>query len=147
MDRSPLKFLVVEDEAILAMDIEGMIEEAGHTVVGEAASLHAVENLEERMRPDIALVDLHLADGSSGIDVSAFIQQRWPQAVIVFVTANPSKIPSDYAGSHGVVAKPFSHSSFMSVIEYVCEGVRDPPPEAPKPAAFEQSPKGEAAWS
>ena len=147
MSLPPLKFLVVEDEAILAMDIEAMIAEAGHTVIGEANSFKAAEALPTEIVPDIALVDLHLAGGSNGIDVSGLIQRRWPKAVIVFVTANPSEVPADFAGSYGIVAKPFSHSSFMSMIAYVCEGVQDPPPAEKIPHSLLLSPKAKSSWS
>ena len=145
MQRSALNFLVVEDEAILAMDIEGMINEAGHTVIAEAVSLPSVTTLVGKIVPDVALVDLHLADGMSGVDVSHLIHQNWPEAVIVFVTANPTLIPEDFAGAHGVVAKPFSRTSFMNVIGYVCEAILDPPPSAPEPTGFAPSAKA-TAW-
>ncbi len=62
----PLRFLIVEDEALLAMDIAMMIEDAGHVVAAEAAGLSEVEALAGRINPHIAFVDLQLADHSCG---------------------------------------------------------------------------------
>ncbi|MHB2265854.1 response regulator [Aliihoeflea sp. PC F10.4] len=99
----PLRVLIVEDEPLLAMDIEFMVENEGHKVIAEAASLHDVESLEDNASPNVAFVDIQLAQGTSGLDVNQLIQKRWPDTIIVFVTANPKKIPDDFGGAHGVM--------------------------------------------
>lgn len=133
---APLKVLVVEDEALLAMDIEAMIEDSGHEVVAEAASLYDVEALPESLVPDLAFVDIQLARDTNGFDVCRLIQQRWAPTVIVFVTANPGKVPDDCCGAHGIIPKPFSRNGLMSAMRYLEEGVCDPPPVSPRPASF-----------
>ena len=149
MDRptAPLAVLIVEDEALLAMDIESMIEDIGHRVVAEAASLFDVEALEDALHFDIAFVDLQLAEGTSGIDVSRLIRRRWPKAVIVFVTANPKIIPDDYAGAQGVIPKPFSRNGLESAMRYIEEGVCDPPPTSQLPGSFVAAPNFTRSWS
>ena len=144
---APLGFLVVEDEALLAMDIGMMIEDAGHVVVAEAASLEEVEALTASIMPHVAFVDLQLAEGSSGLDVCAHIRRHWADAIIVFVTANPKKLPEDYAGGHGVVSKPFSRNGLMSVVRYVTEGVLDPPPSMRQPPELTASPRLLRDWA
>jgi CheY-like chemotaxis protein len=139
--------LIVEDELLLAMDIEAMVEDSGHTVLAEATSLDDVKALSKDLNPQLALVDVHLAHGSSGFDVCRIIQQRWPDALIVFVTANVSKIPSDFLGAHGVIAKPFSHAGVISTLKYLAEGVFDPPPHSVRPASFQASPHLENRWA
>ncbi|KQR82166.1 response regulator [Sphingomonas sp. Leaf343] len=144
---APLSVLIVEDEALLAMDIEAMVEDAGHRVVGEAASLYDVEGLPGHLRPDLAFVDIQLAKGTSGLDVCAVIRRRWTDAIVVFVTANPLKIPADFAGGHGVIPKPFSRNGLMSAMRFIEEGVCDPPPLSPQPASFIAAPAFAASWS
>ena len=139
--------LIVEDEMLLAMDIEAMVEDSGHHVVAEAASLAQVEALPDRIRPQLAFVDLHLAHGSNGLDVSDLIQRRWPDALIVFLTANVSKIPADFGGAHGVIAKPFSHAGVLNALNYLADGVFDPPPNIAKPASFTSSPLLQRRWA
>lgn len=143
---APLSILIVEDEAILAMDIEAIVEEAGHRVVAEAASLSDVEDLDDDDGPDLAFVDIQLAGGSNGLDVCALIQRRWQGAFIIFITANVRKIPHDFAGAHGVIAKPFTQSGLLSALRYIEEGVCDPPPISPQPASFIASPAFAATW-
>jgi transposase len=99
------------------------------------------------LAPDLAFVDIQLAQGSSGLDVCRTIQSRWPDTFIVFVTANPKKIPDDFLGAHGVIPKPFTRNGLMSAMRYIEEGVCDPPPTSPQPASFIASPAFAASWS
>lgn len=133
---APLDVLIVEDEALLAMDLEAMVEDTGHGVVAEATCLSDVAALGDELRPDIAFVDIQLARGSSGIDVARLIGQRWPDTVIVFITANPLKIPADFAGAHGVIAKPFSRIGLLSAMCYIADSIISPPSAAPAPPSF-----------
>lgn len=142
-----MEVLIIEDEMLLAMDIEAMVEDSGHHVLAEAACLKDVEALPADIRPQLAFVDLHLADDSNGLEVSRFIQTRWPDALIVFITANVARIPADFAGAHGVIAKPFSHAGVVNAINYLAEGIFDPPPTTPQPASFTASPHLQRRWA
>ena len=124
----PINVMVVEDEIILAMDISAVIEDSGHHVVAEVTSLREVQAVPSSTGLDVAFVDMQLAEGSNGLDVCAHILTHWPEAVVVFVTANPKKIPDDFAGAHGVVPKPFSRNGLKEAIRYIEEGICEPPP-------------------
>lgn len=145
--RPPLSVLVVEDEALLAMDIEAMIEDSGHHVVAQAASLFDVKALSDSLDLNLAFVDIQLARQSSGLEVARLIARRWPGTFIVFVTANPKKIPDDFAGGHGVIPKPFSQRGLQSAMRYIEEGVCDPPPTSAQPSSFVASPAFAASWA
>jgi DNA-binding LytR/AlgR family response regulator len=144
--KPPLNILIVEDEPLIAMDLEMMVEDAGHSVVAEATSLYDAQALADDLQPHLAFVDIQLAQKTSGLDVSQLIQKRWPQTIIVFVTANPKIIPSDFAGAHGVMPKPLSRSGFLSAMKYLQEGVCDPPPTTQQPNSFTASPAFAATW-
>ena len=139
-----LAVLIVEDEALLAMDLEAMIEDCGHHVAAEAASFDQVEALTIDA-PDLVFLDMHLAHGSSGLEVAALIRERWADAVIVFVTAI-EKIPPDFAGAYGVIPKPFSRNGLMSAMRYLQQGMSDPPPSIARPISFVASPAIAADW-
>lgn len=143
----PLRVLIVEDEALLAMDIEAMVADSGHVVVAESNSLSSVEALDITLRPDLAFVDVQLARGSSGIDVCRLIRDRWSDTAIIFVTANALKVPPEDCGHHGIIPKPFSRSGLMSAMRYIEQGVCDPPPTSPRPTSFIASAAIDAAWS
>lgn len=143
---APLNVLIVEDEALLAMDIEAMIVDAGHRVVGEAASLREVRAMTLAKAPHVAFVDIQLAEDSNGLDVCTYIHKKWASTAVVFVTANPGKIPVDFCGAYGVIPKPFSRSGLMLAMRYLEEGVCDPPPVSPRPSSFLASPEMVTRW-
>lgn len=136
MVHSTMKVLIVEDEALLAMDIGSIIEDSGHLVVGEAASLREVQALPDTLNPTLALVDIQLDDGSNGVEVSQLIHHRWPRTVVVFVTANPQMIVEDHAGAFGLIAKPFSRTGLLSAIRYLEEGIFHLPPTTAEPSSL-----------
>ena len=81
-----LRILIVEDEALVAMEIEGMIEMMGHEPVGHADDLASAIESAESAQPDLALVDIQLSRGSSGLDVAAALKERG--VPVMFVTGN-----------------------------------------------------------
>jgi CheY-like chemotaxis protein len=133
--------LIVEDEMLLAMDIEALVEDCGHQVTAQVASLDEFEELPVSLDPQLAFVDVHLKDGSSGLEVCRQATERWPQCLIVFLTANVAKIPPDFCGGHGVIAKPFSQSGMVTAIEFLAHAISDPATVQPRPPALMASPK------
>lgn len=142
-----MDILIVEDEAILVMDMEMIIEDAGHHVVADAASFDEVSDLTQTLRPDLAFVDLQLANGSTGLETAKLIRNRWPETTIVFVTANPKQLPDDFCGAHGVIPKPFSRLGMAAALKYIAEGVRNPPPQMPRPGSLIIAPHVATKWT
>jgi DNA-binding LytR/AlgR family response regulator len=142
----PLKVLIVEDEALLAMELESLVEEAGHSVVGWATSSEEARGMVDATDADIAFVDIHLTDGPTGVDVAEYIGER-QRSVVVFMTANPKRIPDHFAGAIGVIAKPYTMNGLTSALRYLQEGVRRPPPVSALPAGFTLSPAFEVDWA
>jgi DNA-binding response OmpR family regulator len=142
----PLKVLIVEDEALLAMELESLVEEAGHQVVGWATSSAEAKAMVETTNADIAFVDIHLTDGSTGVDVAEHIRSG-NRSMVVFMTANPKRIPDHFAGAVGVIAKPYTMNGLVSALRYLQEGVRRPPPVSVLPAGFTLSPAYQSVWA
>jgi CheY-like chemotaxis protein len=145
-DEGPLRVLVVEDEALLMIDIEQIITDAGHNVIAEATSYEDVQQLDDDMYPDLALVDINLEGKPAGLQVAAYIRDKWKSTTVVFLTANPRLIPPDFAGASGVVSKPFTYTSLLSVLEYLERGVRQPPPNILLPNSLKLSPRFSELW-
>ena len=142
----PLKVLIVEDEALLAMELESLVEEAGHRVVGWAMSSDEAKTMVDANDADIAFVDINLSDGPTGVEVAEYIRQSG-QPMVVFMTANPKRIPENFAGAVGVISKPYTMNGLMSALRYLQEGVRRPPPVSALPAGFTLSPDFAAVWA
>ncbi|RWE33867.1 MAG: response regulator [Mesorhizobium sp.] len=142
----PLKILIVEDEALLAMELESLVNDAGHSVVGWATSLPEAKDMVDATQADIAFVDVHLTDGPTGIEVAEYIEDR-RNSMVIFMTANPKRIPDHFAGAIGVIAKPYTVNGVTSALRYLQEGVRRPPPTSERPAGFTLSPAFETIWA
>jgi len=142
----PLRVLIVEDEALLAMELESLVEDAGHAVVGWATSSTEAFALVDTVEADIAFVDVHLTDGPTGVDVADYIASRkFP--MVVFMTANPKRIPEHFSGAVGVIAKPYTVNGVNAALRYLEEGVRRPPPSSALPVGFTLSPAYTRDWS
>lgn len=69
-----LKVLVVEDNIFIALDLEGQLDEMGHDVVGIAATATKAIEMARETAPDLAIVDLQLADESRGQDAALVLR-------------------------------------------------------------------------
>lgn len=142
---APLRVMIIEDEALIAMELEMLLEDAGHQVVGWATSAGDAWAMLEQTSADLALVDLHLADGRTGLDIAKHILDAHP-TMVVFTTANAALLPDDLAGATAVMAKPYSTHAVRAALSYLVEGIHRPPPRAVKPALLRLSPRFEDAW-
>lgn len=85
------RVLIIEDESIIALDLENMMTELGHEVVGIAATRDDAVKQATARRPGLILADVRLADGSSGIDAVSEILRSFDVPVI-FITAYPERL-------------------------------------------------------
>ena len=139
MTDHPLRVLIVEDEALLMMQLEASIEAEGHDIVGTAMSAGEAIALARMVEPDVAFIDLQLLDGPTGIFVARHLRGT-EKTMFVFITANATRLPEDYEGAAGVVSKPFSQAGITATIRYLHECVRRPPPQVAAPAELKVAP-------
>ena len=114
-----LRVLLVEDEVVVGLGLELVILEQGHKVVGFARDARSARSLGRERRPNLALVDLHLADGDTGPEVARFLVALGVS--VVFMTANVELLPEDFAGALGVMPKPVPEHVLAGVLRYVAE--------------------------
>ena len=99
--------LIIEDEPLIAMDIEQMVEGLGHTVTGIARTRDEAVAQIETNRPGMVLADIQLADGSSGIDAVNDIL-RSIDVPVIFITAFPQRLLTGKRPEPAfLVTKPF----------------------------------------
>ncbi len=129
-----LNVLVVEDEALLAMDLEFMLEEAGHIPLGPADDLKSALVAIEETRPDLALVDVQLAFGESGISVAEALHERG--IPVLFATGNcPGEADRPFA--LGCLHKPIVERSLRATLRAVVARLAGQvPPKLPASAHF-----------
>ncbi len=108
--------LIIEDEPLIAMDIEQMVESLGHRVVGTARTHKEATAMFARTHPKMVLADIQLADGSSGIDAVNEILATSPVPVI-FITAFPERLLTGERPEPAfLVTKPFNPEMVKALI-------------------------------
>jgi DNA-binding response OmpR family regulator len=112
-----MKILIVEDEVLLAMELESEIEAAGHEVVGMAADSREAVKLIDTVNPDFAFVDIQLIDGPTGIDVGRHLAAK--SVPYVFVSGNLKRLPEDFAGALGAIEKPYTMNGLQNALSFL----------------------------
>lgn len=110
------RVLIIEDEPLIALDIENLVTDIGHSVVGVAATRTAAVALAKETNPALILADIQLADGSSGIDAVNDILKELSVPVI-FITAYPERLlTGERAEPAFLVTKPFRPEMVKAII-------------------------------
>lgn len=143
--RDPLDVLIVEDEALLAEELGFLVREAGLRDVGHAMSSAEAVDLACRLTPDLALVDVHLKDGPTGVDAARLIVEDCG-AVVLFMTANVKRLPEDFAGACGVIGKPYSEHAVKTALAYLEVCVRRGHAPGPPPLGLVLAPRFRELW-
>jgi CheY-like chemotaxis protein len=108
--------LIIEDEAVIAADIEALVKELGHSVTGIAATRAQATRSAQRVKPGLVLADIQLADGSSGIDAARDILDEL-DVPIIFITAFPERLlTGEGLEPTYLITKPFQPEMLKAAI-------------------------------
>ncbi|MGM0584921.1 MAG: response regulator [Pseudomonadota bacterium] len=108
--------LIIEDEPVIAMDVEAILDGMGHQVIDVAATREEAVAIARRERPDLILADIRLADGSSGIDAVQDIL-GFADAPVIFVTAYPERLLTGARPEPTyLITKPFETASLRAAV-------------------------------
>lgn len=109
--------MIIEDEAIIAMDISEIVASMGHEVTGIARTKTAAVELARKSPPDMILADIQLADKSSGIDAVNDILAELGERPVVFITAFPERLlTGDRPEPAFLITKPYSEDQVRSAV-------------------------------
>ena len=110
------RVLIIEDEPLISMQLEGLVEDLGHEVCGMAATRDQAVALAEAQAPSLVLADIQLADGSSGIDAVDDILGS-ANVPVVFITAYPERLLTGERSEPAfLVTKPFHEATVRAAI-------------------------------
>ena len=108
--------LIIEDEPIIAMDLERIMEGLGHRVLGIARTQKEAVHLAITKHPKLVLADIQLADGSSGLDAANQILSNSP-VPIVFITAFPERLLTGEKPEPAfLITKPFLPEMVRAIV-------------------------------
>jgi CheY-like chemotaxis protein/DNA-directed RNA polymerase specialized sigma24 family protein len=110
------RVLIIEDEPIIALDLENLVTELGHQVVAIAATRDEAVAKAHSERPGLVLADINLGDGGSGIDAVSDILSSFDIPVI-FITAYPEKLlTGERPEPTYLIAKPFLPETVQATV-------------------------------
>ena len=102
------RVLIIEDEAVIAMDLSDLITSAGHEVCAMETTASGAVAAAKRERPDLVLADIQLADNSSGIDAVKEILASF-NVPVIFITAFPARLlTGERPEPTFLITKPYS---------------------------------------
>ncbi|MDM7255587.1 MAG: response regulator [Paracoccus sp. (in: a-proteobacteria)] len=111
------KVMVIEDETIIAMDLKGIVQSMGHDVTGIARTHKAAMELAQKVRPDLILADIQLADGSSGVDAVNELLAEMGDIPVIFITAFPERLlTGDRPEPAFLISKPYTEEQVRSSV-------------------------------
>ncbi|MES2601102.1 MAG: response regulator [Pseudomonadota bacterium] len=107
--------LIIEDETFIAMDLESLVKNLGHNVIGVARTHTDAIALAKSKRPGLILADIQLADGSSGLDAVNELLKSF-EVPVVFITAYPERfLTGERPEPAFLISKPFQPAMVSAV--------------------------------
>jgi len=110
------RVLIIEDEPIIALDLEHLMTELGHQVVATAATRDEAVAKARSERPGLVLADINLGEGGSGIDAVSEILKSF-NIPVIFVTAYPERLlTGERPEPTYLIAKPFLPETIQATV-------------------------------
>jgi CheY-like chemotaxis protein/DNA-directed RNA polymerase specialized sigma24 family protein len=107
--------LIIEDETFIAMDLESLVRNLGHNVIGVARTHADAVALAKNKKPGLILADIQLADGSSGLDAVNELLKTF-EVPVVFITAYPERfLTGERPEPAFLISKPFQPAMVSAV--------------------------------
>ena len=123
--RAMANILIIEDDAIIALNNAEIVREMGHNVIGTAARQAEALALAEKTSPDLILADIQLAEGDNGITTVQEILQS-TEVPVIFVTGFPERLLTGKTLEPAfVITKPFEPDTLKTAIAHALSTSQD----------------------
>ena len=127
--------LIIEDETFIAMDLESLVRNLGHNVIGVARTHSDAVALAKNKKPGLILADIQLADGSSGLDAVNELLKVF-EVPVVFITAYPERfLTGERPEPAFLISKPFQPAMVSAVASQALFFQRNSRNRAPRAAS------------
>jgi DNA-directed RNA polymerase specialized sigma24 family protein len=111
--------LIIEDEALIALDLQSLIENLGHKVIGVARTKTEALAIGQKCEVGLILADIQLADGSSGLDAVNDLLNTF-EVPVIFITAYPERFLTGKRPEPAfLVSKPYRPSALSAMVSQV----------------------------
>lgn len=130
-----LNVLIAEDDLMIADMIEDALLAHGYAVCGIAPTVAEAVGLAMREKPDLAILDLRLADGGIGTDIAAQLNDLNGLGIL-YATGNAANVRLTATDGHASISKPYTEASLLRALELVSELVATGQASPPFPQGF-----------
>ncbi len=127
--------LIVEDDLMIADMTEEFLTSSGYSVCGIARTVDSAIALARTHHPDLALIDLRLADGGLGTDVAAELRKTMKTGIL-FASGNISQFDLTSENGDGSLVKPYLTKDLLCCLSIVSEIVAAGSSSLPHPRGF-----------
>lgn len=120
----PIRILIVEDNVIIADDMQSMLEEIGYEIVDNVIVYEQAVEVLKTKTVDLVLIDIILASDKTGIDLGKHIRDKY-NIPFIFVTSNSDRATVENAKTvkpNGYLVKPFEQQDLYTSIEIALSG-------------------------
>jgi len=139
-----LKVLIVDDDLMIADMIEEILVGDGYEVCGIARTVAEAVALGRAHKPDLAVIDLRLADGGLGTEIATQLVTLGGLGVL-YATGNISGVMVGEAAGHACIVKPYSAADLLLSLKIVAEMVANGTASPPYPRGFQVLPSAAMA--
>jgi DNA-binding response OmpR family regulator len=113
-----MKVLIAEDDLMIADLLESALVRGGYEVCGIARSVSAAVEIALREKPDLAVIDVHLAEGGIGTEIGLLLD-RQATLGILYATGNAGDVQLTAANGHAYISKPYRPSDIVRALRIV----------------------------
>ncbi|MDE3103239.1 MAG: response regulator transcription factor [Chloroflexota bacterium] len=120
-----MRLVIVDDHALFRDGISSLLRAWGHQVVGQAGNGAEAIRLVDEHEPDIALLDVRMPGGMSGVEVARVVKERHPRTSVVMLTVSEDEDDLFHAiesGAQGYLMKDLESGQFRAMLEAVGRG-------------------------
>ena len=132
-----LKVMIVEDDLLVADMLELTVTEGGYAVCGIARTVAQATVLGERERPDLAIIDMRLANGELGTEIAARLRGSLPKLGVLYATGNAAPARLTSRDGNAVLGKPYSKNAMIRALKLVEQLVSTGSATPPFPGGFQ----------
>ena len=109
--------MIIEDEAVIAMDLKAIVTSLVHRVTGVARTEAGALDLGGKTVPDLILADIQLADGSSGVDAVNGLFRKHGERPVIFITAFPERLLTGERPEPAfLITKPYTEDQVRTAV-------------------------------
>jgi len=129
---TPIKILIVEDNVLIAYNMQNMLEDMGYEIVANKTTYEDAVEVLATHKIDLALLDIQLGTSKTGIDIGKHINEHY-KIPFIFVTSNSDKETVDQAKTvkpNGYLLKPYDEKDLFASIEIAITNYQEEPIES-----------------